>query len=608
MPGIAGIIGAKNPDSSLRSLRRMIKSMMHEPFYRSGDYAQEALGLCVGWASSANSFDDCMPIWNESKDICLIFAGEDFSDRAEIERLKRRGHSFNAGNASYLVHLYEEASLGFIEKLNGRFCGLLTDSRKNLTVLFNDRYGFGRIYYHDGADGFYFASEAKALLKLVPDLRKVDRVGLGEYFSCGCTLQNRTLFSGISLLPGASAWMYAPGQKIEKKSYFQKETWEAQTPLEIGEYYQALKETWVRILPRYLQGNERMALSLTGGKDSRMIMAWLPQTAGQLPCYTFSSIYREPEDVKIARRIAAICHQPHQTIVVGEEFFTQFPALAERTIYLTDGVMDVSGAPDLYTNQLARQIAPIRLTGNYGQEILRGVIAFRPVSLFPKIFHPGFVPYIQNARQTYFSELGSNPISFVAFKQIPWHHFSRLSLESSQLTLRSPYLDNDLVRLSFRLPAQLADFIEPQLWLIAQGNAEMESIGTDRGSRWRPTPVLSSLQHFVKEFTFKAEYAYDYGMPPWLVKIDGALSRLRLERHFLGRHKFYHFRIWYRDQFSDFIRSVLLDSRALSRSYLDKTQVEKIVIAHTTGAGNYTAEIHRLLSIELMHRTLIENV
>ena len=58
---------------------------------------------------------------------------------------------------------------GFLEKLNGWFSGVLLDLRAQKLVLFNDRYGVNRIYYHEDASGFYFSSEAKALLKILPE-------------------------------------------------------------------------------------------------------------------------------------------------------------------------------------------------------------------------------------------------------------------------------------------------------------------------------------------------------------------------------------------------------------------------------------------------------
>ena len=107
-------------------------------------------------------------------------------------------------DASYLVCLYEEMGLGFLERLNGWFSGVLVDLRQQTVVVFNDRYGLNRVYYHEAPDGFYFSSEAKSLLKVLPGLRRLDCRGVAETVSCGCVLQNRTLFSGISLLPGGS--------------------------------------------------------------------------------------------------------------------------------------------------------------------------------------------------------------------------------------------------------------------------------------------------------------------------------------------------------------------------------------------------------------------
>ena len=109
-----------------------------------------------------------------------------------------------------------------------------------------------------------------------------------------------------------------------------------------------------------------------------------------------------------------------------------------------------------------------------------------------------------------------------------------------------------------------------------------------------------------QEFTFKAEYAYDYGMPQWLARLDHAFSPLKLERLFLGRHKVYHYRIWYRDGLATYVKEMLLDSRTLSRPYLERKGLEAIVSGHLEGNCNYTTEIHRLLSLELLHRLFLD--
>jgi asparagine synthase (glutamine-hydrolysing) len=280
--------------------------------------------------------------------------------------------------------------------------------------------------------------------------------------------------------------------------------------------------------------------------------------------------------------------------------------LAEKTVHTSDGAMDVGGAVELYVNRIAREIAPIRLTGNYGSEILRGNVAFRP-GMFPEaLLDPAFAGLVRRGAETYRRARKGSGISFIAFKQVPWHHFSRLSVELSQLTVRSPYLDNELVALMHRAPEESVVDREPSLRLIAEGRPELARIPTDRAVLYRPTPLASRLHQLYREFTAKAEYAYDYGMPQWLARIDHVLAPVHLERLVLGRHKFYHFRVWYRDQLGEYLRDTLLDARARTRPYLEGRSLEKVVNGHLRGAENYTSEIHRLLTAELLHRTLID--
>jgi asparagine synthase (glutamine-hydrolysing) len=400
--------------------------------------------------------------------------------------------------------------------------------------------------------------------------------------------------------------MFAGTRNIRKDSYFNRELWEKQPLLNGAEYHEKLRETFNRILPRYFRGKRRVAMSLTGGLDGRMIMAWANRSPGELPCYTFGGTYRDCTDVRIARQVAKLCQQSHETIIVGSQFFNEFPNLAEKAVFVSDGTMDVTGSVEIYVNRIASRIAPVRLTGNYGSEILRGSVAFRPGSMHGKLLDPEFTHLVENVSKTYNSECQGHKLSFIAFKQVPWHHYSRLAVELSQVTLRSPYLDNDLVALAFQMPTDLASSSEVSLHLIADGNPPLGKIGTDRGLLYRPVPVVTRLRHFWQEFTFKAEYAYDYGMPQWLAGIDHKLSPFHLERLLLGRHKFYHFRVWYRDELSQYIKDVLLDPRARTRSYLDGRVLEEIVRRHTAGKRNYTQEIHRVLTAELFQKQLIE--
>jgi len=606
MPGITGIIGGPNDTGNRERVELMVKTMLHERFYDTGIFVNEPIGLWVGWTSHRGSSSDGMPVWNETGDVCLIFAGENFADSSEVDNLKTRGHSSVAGNGSCLVHLYEEMGFRFIEKLNGWFSGVLVDLRERRICLFNDRYGLNRIYYHETPQALYFSSEAKCLLKVLPHLRRLNLQSLGESFSCGCVLENRSLFSGVHLLPGGSAWIFSPSNRLRKETYFRPAQWESQLQCGPQEYYEKLRETFARILPRYLRGPEQVGVSLTGGVDSRMIMAWLPTTCGRLPCYTFGGMYRDCRDVRIAREVAKLCRQPHTVIRVSGNFFGEFPTLAERTVYISDGGMDVSGAAELYVNRLAREIAPVRLTGNYGGEVLRGLVAFKPRSVCEGLLDPAFAGVVRAARDTYNALAQGHRTSFIAFKQVPWHHYNRLAVEQSQLTVRSPYLDNDLVALVYQAPTDLTLSKDPSLRVIADGNPALARLETDRGLVAFSSPLRAKIKNLCQEFTVRAEYAYDYGMPQWLATVDHIARPLHPEKLFLGRHKFCHFRVWYRDQLSQYVKDMLLDSRTRARPYLQGACLEEMVRSHTNGRRNHTVDIHRILTTELVHRQLIE--
>ena len=605
MPGIVGLVTNMPRRLAEPQLLRMVDPLRHEPFYQVGTWVDESLGVYVGWVARKGSFAEDMPLRNERGDVTLVFAGEEFPAAGTADELRKRGHRLDSDGPSYLVHLYEDEA-SFPAGLNGRFHGLVMDRTRGTAMLFNDRYGMGRIYYHQAGDAFYFASEAKAILTARPELRRIDPRSLGEFVACGCVLDDRTLFEGIAVLPGAAKWVFRRGALERRERYFRPGEWEDQPPLDVEAYYRELRGVFSRNLPRYFRSREPLGMSLTGGLDTRMIMAWHQAGRGSLPCYTFGSMFRDCRDVVVARQVARACKQPHQVISVGEEFLARFPHYAERTVYLTDGCVDVSHAPDLYVNEYARDIAPVRMTGNYGGEVLRGVRAFKPVTPASGVFHGDVLPAIRQADEAFESLLDAHPVSFAVFRQAPWHHFGLLALEQTQLSLRSPYLDNDLVRTVYRAPLAVLKSDDLCFRLIADGRAALSRIATDGGLLGSRRRLTSRMSHSALQFLRKAEYAYDYGMPQWLARMDHTLSPLRLGGLFLGRHKFSHFRTWYRGALSGYVREMLLDPRARARPYLEGERVEVIVGGHLKGDRNYTSDIHKLLTLELVHRLFLD--
>lgn len=594
------------PEEAVPRFARMVRSLRHESFYAVGTWVEESLGVYVACVAHKGSFSDGMPLRSERGDVILIFSGEEFPKPGTAQHLRERGHEVDPVGPNYLVHLYEEDPW-FPAKLNGWFHGLVIDRRRGVAELFNDRYGMHRLYYHEGRETFHFAAEAKAILAVCPEAREIDPRGLGEFVACGCTLQERSLFEGVRVLPAGARWTFGYGLRVKKASHFNPREWEEQEPLEPEPFYQEVRDVFSQNLPRYFEGPERVGMSITGGLDTRMVMAWQKSDPGSLPCYTFGGMLRECKDVTVGRKIAEICGQPFQVIPAGEEFLDRFPQYAERAVFLTDGCADVSHAPDLYLNERARLIAPVRMTGLYGGEVLRKVRAFKPEMPVPGLFHSDFLPHVRQAGETYAAILRGHPLSFAVFRQAPWYQQNSLALEQTQVTMRSPFLDNDLVRMVFRAPESALGDDTVSWRLIGDGNGALLQTPTDRGLAGNERGFRAPASHAFLEFLFKAEYAYDMGMPQWVARLDHVFSPLHFERLFLGRHKIFHFRTWYRDALAGYVREVLLDPRSFSRPYVERKKLEAIVSGHLKGDRNYTEEIHQLLTLELLHRLFLDS-
>lgn len=585
-------------------LVRMLRTTTHEQSYKVGTWADESLGVYVGWTALQGSFDERMPLVNKERSESLIFSGEEYSSDRPAAGGTNGASSDGRNECSYLLERFERDP-DTIQSLNGMFHGIFVDRAGNIT-LFNDRFGMHRLCYHEANDTFYFASEAKAIAAVRPELRACDSQSLGEFISLSCVLDNRTIFRNVFVLPAASAWVFRERKLVEKRVYFSAQEWEDQAPLSPEPYYQELRSVLLKTLPGYFAGHRRVGIAMTGGLDTRVILSNHPQSPGSIASYTFAGPFRESQDVFIGRQVASLCKQPYDVIQVNEDFLKKFCGYAERAMYIAEGTVSVGRAADLYLSERARAIAPVKVVGTYGSEILRHAVMFKPAAPSAALLYPDLLPQIRGAKSTYEHLRQQHPATFAAFTQSPLYHHGVLALEQSVFTVRSPFLDNDFVRTVFRAPKESGPGEDIRVRLIRDGNPDLGRIRSDRGVGGDGGRVSSALVRAYQEFTFKAEYAYDYGMPQSVAQIDHWLSWMHLERLFLGRHKLLHFRLWYRTALAKYVQEMLLDPRTLARPYLKRSAVEAIVSDHLKGTRNYTSEIHQLLSVELLHRLFVD--
>src|SRR5262249_17828220 len=128
--------------------------------------------------------------------------------------------------------------------------------------------------------------------------------------------------------------------------------------------YEQLHSRMSRILPAYFQPAASLGLSLTGGLDTRMVLAGRPLSVKPAACYTYAGIYRQCFDVQVAAKIAAACGESHSAIEIDDAFLRVLGGFGKETVWRTGGCQAFLGPHELYCSRRAGSLAPIRLTGN----------------------------------------------------------------------------------------------------------------------------------------------------------------------------------------------------------------------------------------------------
>lgn len=496
---------------------------------------------------------------------------------------------------------YERDGARFVRGLNGLFAGVIVDPTRGRVVLFNDRYGSERIYFCERPGLVYFATEAKALLSVLPECRALDDVGVAEFLAYGSARGGRTLFRDTQLLPGGTIWRFDRGGASQRVRYFLPRVWEEQQPLETSEFTVAFEQAFAEVLPRYFPAAERVGVSITGGLDTRMIMTGRPGSPNAV-CYTYAAEVGETLDVTLGRRISGVCGLEHHVLRLGPDFLTRFGEHLDETVLVTDGCAGALGAHELSLSRLARDLAPVRLTGNFGSEVLRGVSTLKPLSLSGSFVQADFRARIAEAIDM---APVSHPVTQAAFVEIPQHLFGTLAAARAVLTVRTPYLDNTLVRLAYAAPEHARRSPQAAMDLIAHRDPELARIPTDRGLVPAHPKGGLNRRRLFETVAFKLDYLHKEGLPGWMSGLEPGFRGLS-KFGILGRHKFLAYRLWFRAELAPYVREVLSDPRTARMPYWDGTGLASLAEDHISGRRNCVKEIHAVLTLEAIQRTLVE--
>ena len=195
-------------------------------------------------------------------------------------------------------------------------------------------------------------------------------------------------------------------------------------------------------------------------------------------------------------------------------------------------------------------------------------------------------------------------MSFALFCQAPHQGFGRRAIESSELSIRSPFLDNDLARLAYRAPLGRQAGTAACVSVIEHHKPRLLAIPTDRGYLGRGNALTRAVRRGHRELLFKSEYLAGHGMPHTLAAALSILPGRLPERRLLGYHKFQHFRQWLRSELWAYVRDVLAEPVPEVEVFADRSHLSLMLEDHKAGRSNHFSALDKALTLTITAKKL----
>jgi asparagine synthase (glutamine-hydrolysing) len=225
----------------------------------------------------------------------------------------------NGRDASVILHLYNsDTALSFLKATDGIFTGIICDWGRQKLIIINDRYGLQHIHWSQSGKLFVWATEYKSFTSFHDFTNTIDSVALDDFIRYGYIAEDRTWFKNVKLLPPATILtldLHSAAVTIQQYWSWGKIRINEQKADEI----QCARE-WGRLfensMNRRLFPRKRIGITLSGGLDSRAILAALPSLEDSVHTFTFGE--EGCDDIRIATKVAALKGTVHHNCLLDQ--------------------------------------------------------------------------------------------------------------------------------------------------------------------------------------------------------------------------------------------------------------------------------------------------
>ena len=608
MPGIFGAFKKERKEHMIKLMDRMSLSMNYGNSLRIDKLAWETGNLCMGRVSLGvlNVVDQ--PLKHHREDCWIVFHGELYDHGGKM-----------SSDPEYVLEQYLQKGDQCASDLNGMFHFALYDMRSEQLKLFSDKFGLQPLYYSTLPGGLIFAAEIKAILTDDSIARTPDRETIADFLHYGQILGQKTLFTPIkALAPGSMLTFSVRNDEVSTKKYWHLD----KLFVEKGNYLPtASADEAISLLENSIKARcankEVLGLSLSGGLDSRGILAGLGRDAQGIKTYTLG--LDGCADQRLAECMAKTGKTRHEFIELDQSYIQDFENMALNMIQLSDGMYHPHESTEMLALEYFKKARFKILLRGHGGETAKAALAY-PVMVSPKAYSctngGDILDYIFNTANLVIRDIKPERLFMPSFckvmKEVPRssikescgkvseilapadaciyyyinEHIRRqvvASLEIFRTTveIRMPYVDEAYLQALFTLPVKERNEGEIHVKLINKCMPELIKIpNSNTGAPLDAGP----LRMFVTD------------------KFNSLMKRFSVKgyRHYTEYQK------WHREGFRENSQKIIFSSPAESRGLYNMDSLRSIFEAHVSGQKNYGHLLGTVVGLELWFRSFLD--
>jgi len=300
----------------------------------------------------------------------LTYNGEVYNFRELRDRLAGRWSFRTTGDTEVVLAAFAAWGPAAFRELHGMYAFALWDRHERALYLARDPMGIKPLFLARRGGAFYFASEARAIVRVLPERPPLDRAAINAYFLRQYIGGEATIHVGVERLP-AGTWLRLAGGRRELHRFWTHPTPSPESP-SVGKALGELGAAFDRAVERHLVSDVPVGVFLSGGIDSSLIVQ---AAARRLPgLATFSVGFGDPaiDEIDAARRVAEqFGTQHHELRVSAADALAALPTIVAA---LDQPLADYAIVPTWLMSRFAAERVKVALGGEGADEVFAGYL------------------------------------------------------------------------------------------------------------------------------------------------------------------------------------------------------------------------------------------